>query len=346
MIWIWIAFLVLFLAMLALDLGAFHRHPRAVGLKEALIWSGVWIGAALAFSVLVYFAYESHWLGLGQAADSVDQVVNDGQSATEKFLTCFLLEKSLSIDNLFVIAAVFASLRIPDSLQHRVLFWGILGAVVLRAIMIGLGTELVQHFHWVLYIFGGLLLLAALKMLLPERQGSDPAHSWPLRTARRILPMTPELHGSQFLARISGKWKFTPLALALAVVESSDVIFAVDSVPAALGVTSDPFLVFSSNMFAMMSLRCLYFALAGLVMIFKYLKLSVAGILALIGGKLVAGNWLVDTIGQSLNLWMLAAVAGILAIGMIASWIARRRESPATAAALNPSNQKRAPETA
>jgi tellurite resistance protein TerC len=317
----------LVVALLALDLGAFHRKPRVVRLKEALLWSGVWIAAALLFSIFVYVGYQYHWMGLGTAVDGVDGAVNTGGTAATKFLTGYVLEKSLSVDNIFVMAVIFASLKIPAIHQHRVLFWGILGAVVLRAAMIGLGAELIQHYHWVLYFFGVFLVLTAAKMLFWRSMEGDPANSGIVKLARRFLPVTTELSGERFMTKVNGRWMLTPLALAMVVVESSDVVFAVDSVPAIFGVTADPFLVFTSNVFAILSLRCLYFALAGFMALFQYLKPSLAVVMAVIGGKMLAGHWLSDAVGPSFNLWLLGLVLLILAGGVIASLA--RKNSPA-----------------
>src|SRR5947199_216798 len=193
MTFIWIGFILFVLAMLALDLGVFHRRAHVVRLKEALTWSALWLALALLFSVLVYFGYEHHWLGLGSAADAVDGRINDGRSAFLKYVTGYVVEKSLSIDNIFVIAMLFSFFAIPDRLQHRVLFWGILGALVLRGAMIGAGAALIARFHWILYVFGALLILTAIKMLAMETH-KDPSSNALIRLARKLLPVTDQHH--------------------------------------------------------------------------------------------------------------------------------------------------------
>ncbi|MDB5356533.1 MAG: Inner rane protein alx [Phycisphaerales bacterium] len=325
MLWIWLGFLSLIGALLALDLGVLNRKAHAVGLKEALAWSLGWIALALAFCGLIYFGYEYHWMGLGTTVDGADGVLNDGRSAVAKYLTGYLVEKSLSVDNIFIIALLLGSLAIPKQHQHRVLFWGILGAMAFRGVMIAAGAALVGRYHWLLYVFGGFLLITAVRLLLTGNEPEEPGKNWVLTFVRRWLPFSAELHGQHFVARVGGRWLFTPLALALIVVEATDVIFAVDSIPAIFAITTDPFLIFTSNVFALLGLRSLYFALAGMMAMFTYLKASLAAVLALIGGKMLAGNWLEDAIGPNHNLWLLLVVAGILAIGVIASLVARRK---------------------
>jgi tellurite resistance protein TerC len=325
MLWMWLGFLGLIGALLALDLGVLHRKAHAISLKEALAWSLGWIALSLSFCGLIYFAYEGHWFGLGMAVDGADGVLNDGKSAALKFLTGYLVEKSLSVDNIFVIALLFGSLAIPDRFQHRVLFWGILGAMAFRGVMIAAGAALVDRYQWLLYVFGGFLLFTAARLLLAGKESDEPGKNRVLKFARKWLPFSAELHGQRFIARINGRWLLTPLALALIAVETTDVIFAVDSIPAIFAITTDPFLVFTSNIFALLGLRSLYFALAGMMATFAYLKVSLAAVLALIGGKMLAGHWLEDMIGPKHNLWLLLAVVGILAVGVIASLVARRR---------------------
>jgi tellurite resistance protein TerC len=348
MTWIWISFIAFILLLLALDLGVFHRKAHAVSLKEALGWTAVWMGLGLGFTAFIYFGYEHHWLGLGASVDAVDGRVNDGATAAVKYVTGYVVEKSLSVDNVFVIAMIFAFLAVPAIYQHRVLFWGILGALILRGAMIYLGASLIARYHWVLYVFGGILIVTAVKMLL-AREHADPARSPLVRMAKRFLPITDRLHGEHFLVRAgspassmaatpggslehdevvarapAGKWLLTPLALALIVVEATDLVFAVDSIPAIFAITADPFLVFTSNVFAILGLRSLYFALAGMMDRFRYLKVSLAAVLVVVGVKMLAAPWLKAAIGPNVNFYLLALVLAILALGVVASLLRTR----------------------
>jgi tellurite resistance protein TerC len=262
---IWAAFVTFILLLLALDLGVLNRRPHAVSVKEAIRWSAMWIGMALAFGVVVYLGYEHHWMGFGTRPDPVDGHANDGARSLVKYLTGYLVEKSLSVDNLFVIALIFTSTGVPSEHQHRVLFWGVLGALVMRGAMIGLGAELIARHHWVLYVFGGFLLITAARLLFAGKREPDPGRQGISRLLRRWLPVTERFHGPKFAVRQSGRWMLTPLALALLMVEVTDAVFAVDSIPAIFAITADPFLVFASNVFAILGLRSLYFALAGML---------------------------------------------------------------------------------
>lgn len=349
MIWIWIAFIGFVLLMLALDLGVFHREAHVIGLREAAIWSSVWIALGLAFSVFVYFAYESKLLGLGIEPDAVDGLLNSGARATEKYLLGYVVEKSLSVDNIFVIAMIFDYFAVPRRYQHRVLFWGILGALVLRGVMIALGARLIEEFHWILYLFAAFLILTGLRMLFLKSKPADPGGNPVVRLAQRFLPITERLHGQRFILRAGsasredeesgataepdpvvagarpGSLLLTPLALALIVVETSDVIFAVDSIPAIFAITADPFLVFTSNVFAILGLRSLYFALAGMVARFRYLKAALALVLMVVGIKMLLADWLKHAIGERFNLYLLVIVLAILASGIVVSLIVERR---------------------
>ena len=363
MLWIWLAFIAFVLLLLALDLGVFHRKAHVVSVREALGWSVVWVFLGLSFSVFVYHGYETRWLGLGDTPDAVERSapfpkgkVNDGRDAVIKYLTGYVVEKSLSVDNIFVIAMIFGFLAVPSIYQHRVLFWGILGALVLRGLMIGLGTTLIAEFSWVLYLFGAFLILTAVKMLFIT-ESTDPNETAIVRLVRRLFPVTERFHGEHFLVRAGtaasreaevpgaevvsdsvvdaakpGTLLLTPLALALVMVETTDVVFAVDSIPAIFAITADPFLVFTSNVFAILGLRSLYFALAGAIEAFRYLKVSLALVLAVVGVKMLTHVWLKSVLGPNFNLYLLVIVLGILAAGVIASWRHRlhpvhRRES-------------------
>ncbi len=317
--WVFGGFIIFVLLMLALDLFVLHRKDHVVGVKEALTWSAVWIALSLLFSACVYAAYEKHWHGLGLPSP-VDPDGMDGGDAAVAFLSGYVIEKSLSVDNLFVMALIFSFLAIPALYQHRVLLWGILGALVLRGVMIGAGVSLLSRAHWLLYGFGAFLLFTAGRMLLAGEE--DPHRSRLLRAARRVLPLTQTLSGGRFLLREHGRLVVTPLGLALLVVEGTDVVFAMDSIPAVLAITTDPFLVFSSNVFALLGLRSLYFALLGVLEKFRYLKVSLALILALVGVKLLLKDVLHGT--PHLSFYTLGMVALILLGGIAASlWMGR-----------------------
>jgi len=246
--------------MVLLDLGVLHRDEHVISIREALGWTAAWVALALLFNVFVYFLYDNNWLGWTDAA-SHDLT---GKEAALQFLTGYLIEKSLSVDNIFVIAMVFAFFKVPSHLQHRVLCWGILGAVILRGIMIAIGAALIKQFVWTMYVFGALLIYSAIKMLVTEEEDFHPDRNLFVRGARKLFKITSDYHGHHFFVRIDGQRTATPLFLSLILVESCDVMFAVDSIPAIFAITTDPFLVFTSNIFAILGLRSLFFAVAGL----------------------------------------------------------------------------------
>ncbi len=299
-LWLWAGFNVFVLAMLALDLGVFHRNAHAVSLREAGIWSAVWIALALIFNLGV-------WKFLGP------------QPGVE-FLTGYLIEKSLSIDNIFVIALLFAYFKVPDKYQHRVLFWGILGALAMRAGFILAGAALLERFHWIIYIFGGFLILTGIKMALAPEQGLEPEKNPVVRLVRRLMPVTSDFRGPAFFVREGGRRAATPLFLVLVMVEFTDLVFAVDSIPAIFAVTRDPFLVYTSNVFAILGLRSLYFLLAGVMDRFQYLKLGLAAILVFVGAKMALVDWMKVPAGISLGV-----IAAILGIAVAASLLKARR---------------------
>jgi tellurite resistance protein TerC len=312
--WLWAGFVAFVLAMLALDLGVFHRKDHVVRTREALAWSGVWIALALLFGggVFVWF----------------------GPEPGIEYLTGYLIEKSLSVDNLFVFVVVFAALGIPAVYQHRVLFWGILSALVLRAGMILGGAALLHRFHWLIYVFGGFLVLTGLKLFRQRSEPQDPERSPAIRLVRRLVPSTSRLDGPAFFTRENGRRVATPLFLALAAVEFTDVVFAVDSIPAIFAVTDDPFIVFTSNVFAILGLRSLYFALAGMVERFIYLKTGLAAVLVFVGLKMIAAGWVKVPAAASL-----LVVLGILAAAVVASlW----RTRPGAGAPAEPKADRRA----
>jgi tellurite resistance protein TerC len=294
-LWFWIGFLVFVLAMLALDLGVFHRKAHEISVREAAAWSATWIVLALLFAGGIYL-YAGH------------------VPATE-FLTGYLIEKSLSIDNIFVIAMIFSYFAVPLRLQHRVLFWGILGALVMRGLFIALGAFLIATFHWIMYVFGALLLVTGIRMALREEKPFDGEHNPVIRLARKVVPLTPEYHGEHFFVRDGARRLATPLFLALLLVEVTDILFAVDSIPAIFAVTSDTFLVFTSNVFAILGLRSLYFLLARMVTRFHLLRYGLAALLVLVGAKMA-----LTTVVEIPSLVSLIAIAVILTISVVASW--------------------------
>jgi tellurite resistance protein TerC len=311
---VWIGFLLFFLAVLALDLGVLHREARVLHVRQALGWTLVWVTLALSFSAIVYGLYEYNWLGwrLGPSAP-------DGHEAVIQYVTGYLLEWSLSVDNIFVIALVFTYMKIPAHLQYRVLFWGIVGAIALRGTMIAAGAALIHRFDWMFYVFGAILVFSAARLLVRQEEHADFESSRLLRLAKRIYPTTDRLHGDRFFVRIDGRLAATPMFLALVLVESTDLMFAVDSIPAIFAVTQDPFLVFSSNAFAILGLRSLYFAVAGLMAMFRYLKFSLVFILGFVGVKMLLLQHF-----KIPNLVSLAVIVSLLLIGILASlWSTR-----------------------
>ena len=293
-LWTWVLFNIFVLAMLALDLGVFHRKSHTVSMKEATAWTIVWITCAMVFNVIIYF-----WQGSDPAL---------------KFFTGYVIEKSLSVDNIFVFVLIFGTFRVPAEYQHRVLFWGILGALVLRGLFIGIGTALINQFHWIIYVFGAFLIFTGIKMAFQKEEGLHPEDNPIVHFFRRFVPMTETYEGSKFFVVRNGKRLATPLLLVLAIVEGTDVIFAVDSIPAIFAITTDPFLVYTSNVFAILGLRALYFLLAGVVGKFYYLKVALSFILTYIGVKMVLVDIYHIPTGISLGV-----IAVTLTIAMIAS---------------------------
>ena len=297
---LWAAFTVFVLGLLALDLGVFHRRAHAVRPREALLWSLVWVALALAFTAGVW-----RWFGPQRGLE---------------FLTGYLIEKALSVDNIFVFLVVFSYFGVPAAYQHRVLFWGILGAIVFRLAFILAGAALLAAFHWVIYLFGGLLVLTGIRML---RAGEEvhPERNRLVRLARRFLPVVATYDGAAFFVRQGGRRAATPLLLALLTVEATDIVFAVDSIPAIFAVTSDPFIVYTSNLFAILGLRALYFLLAGILDRFRYLKVGLSVVLVFVGVKMLAADIYKIPIGVSL-----VVVAALIGGAVIASL---RRPLPA-----------------
>lgn len=291
---LWVGFTAFVLALLALDLGVFHRKAHEVGFKEALVWSVVWVGLAAAFNVGVWT-----WFGPEKGLE---------------FLTGYLIEKALSVDNIFVFLVVFAYFSVPKELQHRVLFWGILGALAMRAAFIAAGAALLESFHAVIYVFGGFLVFTGVRMLVQRDEGPRPDRSPVLRLFRRVVPSVPDYQGPRFTVVKAGKRFATPLLAVLVVVEATDVVFAVDSIPAVFAVTKDPFIVYTSNVFAILGLRAMYFLLAGILDRFRYLKAGLAMVLIFVGVKMAIVDLYAIPVGVSLGV-----VAGILAASIVAS---------------------------
>jgi tellurite resistance protein TerC len=324
MIYMWGGFLLFIFVVLAVDLGVLNRDDHEPSGKEALTFTAMTIVLALGFAGFVVAAYDNHWQGLGLVPDAIDGRTNDGHLAAVKFLTGYVVELSLSMDNVFVIALIFAHLRVPRRYQHRVLFWGILGALAMRGSMIAGGTALVIRYHWVTYLFGAFLILTSAKMLLTRTKDESPEERWIVKWLNRHFRVTGKFHEQRFTIIQDGRRWMTPLAVALVLVESTDLLFAVDSIPAIFAITTDPFLVFTSNVFAILCLRSLYFGLAGLIDKFRYLNISLAVILGLVGAKMLAAPAVERWLGESQNLVMLVTVVTILVIGGVVSAVADR----------------------
>ncbi|MDH5233861.1 MAG: TerC/Alx family metal homeostasis membrane protein [Gemmatimonadota bacterium] len=334
MMWPWIGFLLFVGIVLALDLGVFNKTAHAPTMREALVFTTGTVLLALAFSAFVYMAYEAHWLGLGAVVDAVDGRVNDGRVAAVKFLTGYVVEMSLSMDNVFVIALIFEHLRVPLQYQHRVLFWGIIGALVMRGAMIGVGAQLVARYHWILYLFGAFLVITGVRMLFSNvTEHEEEVEGWVTRFLRKHFAVTDRFHEEHFTVVLNGRTFLTPLAVALVLVETTDLLFAVDSIPAIFAVTADPFLVFTSNVFAILCLRSLYFGLAGLIQRFRYLKVSLALVLAIVGVKMLGMEWIKRWLGEETNHWLLAVIFLVLLGGGLSSWLADRRDAVRAASA-------------
>jgi tellurite resistance protein TerC len=309
-IWLWIVFNLFVLLMLALDLGVFHRKAHIVSIREATIWSVVWIALAMVFNLGLYFFWD-------QVSPTSEYTNSEASLA---FFTGYLIEKSLSVDNIFVFVLLFTFFAVPAAYQHRVLFWGILGALLMRGILIAVGATLLKEFHWIIYVFGAFLIFTGIRMALHRNEEMHPERNPLIRFVRRIMPVTDNYEGDKFFIRRAGKLIATPLFLVLLLVESTDLIFAVDSIPAIFAVTEDPFIVYTSNVFAILGLRSLYFLLAGVVDKFYYLKLGLSVVLVFVGIKMVMVDFYKIPVGLSLGV-----IASILAISVIASlWRARR----------------------
>lgn len=302
---VWICFLVAVFIFLALDLGVFNKNPHIISTKEASMWTAIWVSLSFAFSGVIYWLYQN-----GHVANP-DQL--KPAAATMKYITGYLIELSLSIDNIFVIAVIFASFKIPQKYQHRVLFWGILGAIIFRGLMIYFGVLIINKFSWTTYLFGGFLIFTAIKMLFnSEEDDFEPKESFIYRALGKIMPLTSETYGEKFFVPTKKGRAATPLFVALIVIEVMDVLFAVDSVPAILAITSDPFLVFSSNIFAILGLRSMYFFLANMLEKFSYLEYSLIAILTFVGIKMLLVHHYKFPEWVSLGFIAISLITGIL----------------------------------
>ncbi|MBM3956941.1 MAG: TerC family protein [Gemmatimonadetes bacterium] len=316
-IWLFVGFGAFVVAMLALDLGVFHRRAHAVSVREAGIWSLVWLSLALLFALGIFL-----W---------------EGRDKGIQFLTAYIVEKSLSVDNIFVFLVIFSYFAVPDAYRHRVLFLGILGAIVIRGIFIATGVTLLEKFDWMVYLFGAFLVITAIRLALRGDEEVDPERNPVVRLVRRLLPVTEKYEGQSFFVRRGGKWMATPLFVVLVAVEVTDVVFAVDSVPAVLAISRDPFIVWTSNVFAILGMRALFFLVAGILPYFRYLKAGLVIVLGYVGVKM-----LISDVYHLPTFASLGIVVGILSATMLASYVARLREScrPARAVGTAPGDAR------
>jgi tellurite resistance protein TerC len=314
--WHWTSFIAAVLVFLVLDLGVFHRHAQIISFKEAFGWTSVFFVLAMIFAGTL--------------------IPTRGQDEATEFVTGYLIELSLSMDNVFVIALVFAYFRVPLQYQHRVLFWGILGALLMRGLMIWVGSELVTRFSWMLYVFGGFLILTGVRMVFSDQEGVDPERNPVLRAVRRLFPVSNDMDGEHFTTRLNGRFALTPTALVLVMVETTDLIFAVDSIPAIFAVTQKPFIVFTSNVFAILGLRSLYFVLANAIGYFRYLKFGLSLVLVFIGGRMLARYFEIEIrTGVSL----LVVVGLIFASIMVSVLLSKREQEDEEHPALSPPDE-------
>ena len=301
-IWPWVGFTAFVLVMLALDLGVFHRRAHAVSIREATIWSAVWVTLSMIFNLGLY------WFQGGEPA--------------LQFFTGYLIEKSLSVDNIFVFALIFGYFAVPAADQHRVLFWGILGALVMRAAFILAGSALLAQFHWIIYVFGVFLIVTGIRMARHQEMEIHPEDNPLLKLVRRLIPVSRQYHGHHFFVREAGRWMATPLFLVLVLLESTDLVFAVDSIPAIFAVTEDPFIVLTSNIFAIMGMRSLYFVLAGMAERFVYLQPGLALVIIFVGVKMAVAQWVKVPLLVSL-----IVITVMLALSVIASLLRTRKKA-------------------
>ncbi len=303
-LWAWVTFFTFITAMLALDLGVFQRETHVVGMKEALAWCCVWVTLALSFGGLLW-----QWRG---------------PESAQQFLAGYLIELCLSVDNVFVFILVFAYFKVEPRYQHRVLFWGIIGAVLMRAVFIIVGVEVIERFHWVLYVFGAFLVYTGVKMALPSKEAEvDPEHNFTVKLFRRFYPVAPHNDRGHFFTVHQGRRMATPLFIVLIVIETTDLVFALDSLPAVLSITKDSFIALTSNIFAILGLRSLYFALSGIMGLFRFLKVGLSVILVFIGVKMLIEHWMKITTGTSL-----AVIGGVLTTSILMSVVIKSPKAP------------------
>ena len=329
MIWFWLGFFAFVAVLLALDLGVLHRKAKTPTIRSAAYWTAGWMGLGLAFTGFVYLMYEHSWLG----ATLVEPSKRPGSDASIMYVSAFLLEYALSVDNIFVISLLFRSFRVPSKYQHRVLFWGILGAIGFRLVMLAGGAYVANRFDFVFYVFGGYLVWQGAKLMIPKgEEEEDHDKSLAVRTLRRFVPVVDGDHGGKFVVRINGKRALTTIAVCLVTIELTDVVFALDSIPAVLSVSKDTFIMVTSNIFAIMGLRSLYFVLAGAMDKFKYLTIALGVLLIVIGAKMIAhvgvGGYHVE-IPHAVSL---ALIAGIIGAGVLLSIMSTKKEEAAAAA--------------
>lgn len=305
---LWVAFNIFVLLLLALDLGVLHRSAKAISFKEAAWWSVIWVVVALAFNAGMLY-----WYGPEAAR----------KTAALEFFTGYLIERALSVDNIFVFLVLFNYFKVEPRYQYRVLFWGILGALIMRGAMIGVGVALIAKFHWVLYVFGAFLVWTGAKMMFHKPEDIHPEHNPVFRWARKFLPLTKDYEGQKFFVRQEGIWRATPMFLVLLVVETTDLAFALDSIPAIFAITKDPFIIYSSNVFAILGLRALYFLLAAVLPLFRYLSAGLSIVLMFIGAKMLLEKWVQISTAVSLGV-----VAGVLAVAVVASLLAAKLDPP------------------
>ncbi len=299
-IYFWVGFTSFVMIMLILDLGVFHRKSHRVPVKEAIIWSAVWISLAMVFMAIIY--------------------ADEGKTKALEFLTGYVIEYSLSVDNIFVFILIFSFFAVDEKYQHKVLFWGIIGAILMRAVFIFAGVALIRKFHWIIFIFGGFLVFTGLRMLFQDEVKVEPEKNPVVRFFRKFLPVTDKTEDGSFFVSSNGRKFATPLFIVLLIIESSDLIFAVDSIPAILAISKDPFIVFTSNIFAIMGLRSLYFAISGIMKYFRFLKVGLAFVLTFVGLKMVLSGFGIDIP----VLLSLIVIIGILSLSVIASLIAKK----------------------
>ena len=315
----WVAFNVFVITMLVLDLGVFHRKSHVIKFKESLVWCAIWISLALLFNVGIYI-----W---------------DGKKMAIEFLTSYLIELSLSVDNLFVFLLIFSYFRVPAKYQHRVLFWGILGAVIMRAIFIAAGITLIQKFHWIIYIFGGFLIFSGIKLALEKDKEIHPEKNPVLKLFRRFMPVLSRYKEGKFFLRRNQRYYATPLFIVLLVVETTDVMFALDSIPAVIAITTDPFIVYTSNVFAILGLRAIFFALAGIMRLFHYLHYGLSFILVFVGVKMLVSKFYEIPVEIALGV-----IIAVLTTSVLASIIKPQKTEEISPMLNNPSKEESGPE--